>query len=262
MNTVKYRRFIFCIEAMINNRTSVNSLTRRPALLIGIILASLASEDLRAAATLQSSDSIRTAVTDFVRHKSRLPHSQAEVDMVIGSIDPRLQLAACTKSLSAFLPAGSRLSGNSTVGVRCDGAQPWSLYVPVRIKVLAVVWVSTRALGRGEIIKETDIQSQTHDLAAIPSPVITDLAGVLGRQTIAPIAPGTILHTNLLRASRVVRRGEKVTILASTAGIEVKMTGEALSDGSDGDSIQVRNILTKKIIQATVIEAGTVRVRL
>jgi flagella basal body P-ring formation protein FlgA len=127
---------------------------------------------------------------------------------------------------------------------------------------MAPVWVAARALGRGETLRNTDLQSQIHDLAGIQGPAITDLAQALGRQAAVPIAPGTILRSNLLRASRLVKRGEKVTILAKSGGIEVRMSGEALSDGAEGDSIQVRNTLTKKIIQATVTQEGHVQVRL
>jgi flagella basal body P-ring formation protein FlgA len=241
------------------HRTSVNSLTRI-LMAAGIAFALHPVSVLPDTGSLQSIESIRSAVSRFAQDGIHIPNARIETE--VGNIDPRLRLAGCAKPLAAFLPAGSRLPGNSTIGVRCETPLPWTVYVSVRVKVMAPVWVAARALGRGETLRNTDLQSQIHDLAGIQGSAITDLAQALGRQAAVPIAPGTILRSNLLRASRLVKRGEKVTILAKSGGIEVRMSGEALSDGAEGDSIQVRNVLTKKTIQATVTQEGHVQVRL
>lgn len=230
---------------------------------MALAVISIVSHQARAgteAETIQPVESIRSAARDFVQKEIRVPSASIETE--VGNIDPRLRLAGCAKPLAAFLPAGSRLPGNSTIGIRCGSSRPWTVYVPVRVKVMAPVWVTARALARGELIKQADLQSQVHDLASLPGAAITELTQVLGRQAAIPIAPGTILRSALLRAARLIKRGEKVTILAKSSGIEVRMSGEALADGSEGDSIQVRNTLTKKTIQATVTQEGHVQVRL
>ena len=66
-----------------------------------------------------------------------------------GELDPRLRLANCTTKLQAFLPAGARAQGNTTVGVRCNGRSPWQVYVPVAVKILDQVLVASRPLARG-----------------------------------------------------------------------------------------------------------------
>lgn len=44
--------------------------------------------------------------------------------------------------------------------------------------------------------------------------------------------------------------------------INVKMPGEALSDGAPGQQIRVRNLRSQRIIKARVIEPGTVEVNM
>ncbi|WP_121363151.1 flagellar basal body P-ring formation chaperone FlgA, partial [Pseudomonas aeruginosa] len=56
--------------------------------------------------------------------------------------------------------------------------------------------------------------------------------------------------------------GDQVVILARTATINVKMPGEALSDGAPGQQIRVRNLRSQRIIKARVIEPGTVEVNM
>jgi flagella basal body P-ring formation protein FlgA len=235
--------------------SAVNSLTRVVAawLLIAIALSALASEPV------QDLEAVRAAAHSFaLRQASVAPATRVEVEP--GRLDPRVRVAPCASALQAFLPPGGRLSGNATVGVRCETA--WTLYVPVRVRTLATVLVATRALARAETLRTTDLRSETRDLASLPGPAVGELAHALGRQAAVTIAAGTVLTPRMLQAARLVRRGEKVTILARSGGIEVRATGEALSDGAQGDPIPVRNLLTRKVVQATVAEPGLVQVRL
>mgnify|MGYP003501331045 FL=1 len=68
------------------------------------------------------------------------------------------------------------------------------------------------------------------------------------------------MNAGLLDLPPLVKRGQTVTILSATQGLEVRATGEALADGTSGETIRVRNLLTRKVIQATVQDAGLVRV--
>jgi flagella basal body P-ring formation protein FlgA len=60
----------------------------------------------------------------------------------------------------------------------------------------------------------------------------------------------------------LVRRGQKVVILAKIEGLRVKMQGIALQDGSQGMTIKVKNKSSRRIIEGTVIRPGTIMVNL
>ena len=51
-----------------------------------------------------------------------------------------------------------------------------------------------------------------------------------------------------------------MTILAGDSGIEVRMQGKALRNGNPGDLIPVRNLSSKKKLEARVVAAGEVRI--
>ena len=81
---------------------------------------------------LQSLPAIQQAVESFIKEKTAgLP---GEYTVTATRVDPRLKLGKCSQ-LQPYLPSGSRLWGNSSVGVRCAGPESWSLYVPVQIRV-------------------------------------------------------------------------------------------------------------------------------
>ena len=66
----------------------------------------------------------------------------------------------------------------------------------------------------------------------------------------------------VLEAPRLVRRGERVTITARADGIDVRMAGKALMDGTAGERIRVRNINSDRVIEATVASPGMVEVQM
>lgn len=208
----------------------------------------------------QNLEAVRREVNDFILKSASRPEGAVAVE--VGSLDPRLRLAACENRLTLVLAPGSRLTGNTMVSVRCIGNRPWSLYVNARVKVYEQVLVAARALPRDATLTQTDVRPEKHDLVSLTDTPLTNLNQAAGKLTTQALAPGDIIGYRSLKAARLVRRGDKVTILVSGNGLEVRTSGEALADGIEGESIGVRNAVTNKAIQAVVTAAGVVQVRL
>ncbi len=241
----------------------VNFLTSAEALFVLIILftgSAIGSSITAFADEAQSLNSIRQVARNFVLNNTKLPGITTEAE--VGSLDSRLRLALCPAPLTVFLPAGTKLSGNATVGVRCQDARPWTVYVPVRVKLNGQVLVTTRPMAKGAVIKEADMHLETRDMAALPVAPLTESSQAVGKLAKRALGIGTVITVNELQVPRLVRRGDRITILAAESGIEIRANGEALMDGAEGDRIRVRNSLTDKIIQATVMAAGLVQVNL
>ena len=89
---------------------------------------------------------VRRAIDDFM--KVQVKGLPGTASYTIGNIVTSDRLGACP-NLQVSLPRGGRLWGRSNVVVRCD--EPgWSLYVPVRVKVVGAYLVSSRALRQGQ----------------------------------------------------------------------------------------------------------------
>jgi len=206
----------------------------------------------------QSLTSIETAAREFILKQARAYGGEPRVE--IGAPDPRLRLAHCNLPLVAELPPGSRPVGSTTVGVRCPGNTPWSVYVPVRVQIFANILVAARPLARGVPLTEADLTLSRQDLTSVPGSALTNLSQAVGKSLRYPVATGAALNAGLLDQPALVKRGQTVTIVSVGQGLEVRATGEALADGATGETIRVRNLLTKKIIQGTVQDSGLVRV--
>ncbi len=200
---------------------------------------------------------VQAAVEAFVRAQTvSLP---GRVEVGVGAVDPRLKLARC-ESLDAFLPAGARLWGNATVGVRCASPKKWSLFVPVQVQVWADVVVSARALTRGQTLTTADLASQQLDLAQLPQGVFTDPNLLFGKLVTASVAGGTPLRHDMLRAARVVLQGQTVRVVFTGDGLSVSSEGRALGNAGVGEAVQVR-MASGKLIKGIVQAPGTVEVR-
>lgn len=224
-----------------------------------LIVPMLFTDTWAGAEPAQSHGSIEAAVEQYI--KESIGQDFPSHDIAVGKLDPRLQLTACEKPLRAFLPPGSRLPGNTTVGVNCEGQKPWTLYLSAEVKVSREVVVAQRPLPRGVPISADDVRLELREVGA-GQDYITEPGDVIGKVAKRPLASSTVLSLQVLTTPPLVRRGQQIVIMAAIPGIDVRMQGTALSDGGKGDRITVRNVLSKRTVEATVIQAGVVQVTL
>lgn len=176
-----------------------------------------------------------------------------------GSLDPRLRLDACADPPVAEPPAVR--NANATVTVRCS-APAWTVYVPVRISDLRPVLVLARAAARGEVLSASLLSVQERDVAQLPFGYFEDVEAVSGHELRRPLAAGAVLTPNDAQPPRLVRRGEAVTVIGRSGGIEIRAAGTAIGDGARGERIRVRNDSSKRVVEGTVTAPGTVEIRL
>jgi len=229
---------------------------RRIAGLIVLCLAAAAA-NAEPMKTQQDHAGIEATAKAFLEDKVRAGYASFKIE--IGALDPRLRLTACSLPLHGFLPPGSRLPGNTTVGVSCEGATPWTLYVPATVKVMNEVVVLKRLVTRGTLITADDVGLEIREIRAADE-YIRDPAQVVGKLARRPLAASISLTPAMLSAPLLVRRGQQVVIVANTPGIDVRMQGTALNEGGAGDRIQVRNETSKRVVEATVIDTGVAQV--
>lgn len=192
---------------------------------------------LAAAVEWQSLPAIQSAVEAFVREKSA--QEPGERTVTASRLDPRLKLGKCSQ-LEPYLPAGNRLWGNSSIGVRCLAPSTWSLYVPVHIKVSNQVLVATRPIASGKPVEPQDVQLQMRDITPFAGSALTALDQVSGKNVAAPVAAGTILRAEMLRTALVIRQGQQVKLVAQGSGFKVTSEGQAMGNATPGQVVAVK----------------------
>jgi len=211
-------------------------MTRRLNLCFAILLLGGFSA-LVLSAERQEIPAILKAVENYVR--SETAGFPGQVSVSLGAVDPRVNVPAC-QALETFVPAGGRLWGQASVGVRCNGQTPWTIYVPVSVKVMTNVVHAARPLAQGQPVGPADIVLQKADLAQLPAGIFTEPAQAVGKTLITSIASGQPLRQDMLRSPLVVLQGQTVKLLAQGRGFKVSSEGRALAAAAEGQVVQVR----------------------
>ncbi len=233
-------------------------MSRHPAILLLVLLTAPALAD--SGLGFQDIDTIRTAAELFLKEQSHDAGISTEIKT--GMLDPRLHLPRCERDLQAFQPLGARSVGNTTVGVHCGGGNPWSIYVPAYVSASANVMIVNRPMACGAILSAADLRSERRDLATLSYGYVLHASQVTGQRVTRSLSEGTVLTPNLLAAPQWIKRGEHVTLLAKSGGVEIRMAGEALMDGTEGTLVRARNLNSARVVEGTVIAEGVIQVRL
>lgn len=201
----------------------------------------------------QSPEILTRKIEQYI-HSELAPHPGGKVHVTADKIDSHLSFKACAENkLVVFNPYQTPVSNTSTFGIKCqEQDNHWSLYVPVRITILKKVYIAHRAMMKGERINGHDMyqaEIDVHQLKYGYFEDIDDLAGHVCKQNIPIDSP---FNPHNVELAKIIRKGEKVAIVTNNNNLTVSMDGIAIDEGTMGDSIKVKNLSSKKIIEAQI----------
>jgi flagellar basal body P-ring formation protein FlgA len=206
---------------------------------------------------VQSIASIRSFAEKALR--AAIGEALPGVELSAAPLDARLRLAACPMKLDSFIAPLRFNQSRTPVRVSC-AAPAWTVHVPVEIRRAHSVLVLRRAVGRGERLVAADVTSQTRVLPGLASPFLSSPDQLESRLTRRPLPEGTPLPAEALSAALLIHRGQNVTLVANSAGFEVRAPGRAMADAAAHQRVRVQNLNSLKIIEGVADTDGVVRV--
>jgi flagella basal body P-ring formation protein FlgA len=205
----------------------------------------------------QDPEAIRSAALAFLQQQSAgLP---GKVDITVAPAFPR-GLADCTM-LEPFMPSGARLWGRMTVGVRCAGERPWTIYLQARISLHATYYLAARAMAPGEVLTAADLVARDGDLTGLPQAIVTDPSQAVGSVTLTRVAGGMPLRRDMLKSASAVSIGQTVRVVAAGDGFAISAEGSAMNNASPGQQVRVKTA-NGQIISGIVKDGATVEIQL
>lgn len=212
-----------------------------------------------AQAPVQDLDAIAGAATGFVR--AQFGAGNPGLHVTVTQLDPRLRLPRCGTPVEGFAPSALKAGARMTIGVRCTQPQ-WSVFVPVGIETEMTVLTLNKAVARLGKPGLTDIEKKTLRVPGFAADYLTDPSELDGRHLRMPAGPGTPLTTRLLANDILVKRGQRVTLVAEVGGISVRAQGEAVANATAAGRVRVLNLASRRIVEGQVESADRVRVDL
>ena len=191
-----------------------------------------------------------------------LASSQTEgrYEIEVKQLDPRLRMPMCDKELAASLESPATPLGRVTVKVRCEGAAPWTVFVPAQVRLFRDIVTTTRPLRRAGIVEPQDVTLRERDISLISQGYLTSLDQAIGQRLTRPMVTDQVVTLVNIEQAEVIRKGDQVVITARSGTLSVRMPGEALSNGGLREQIRVKNLNSQRVIKAQVIAPGQVEV--
>lgn len=147
--------------------------------------------------------------------------------------------------------------GRLRLTLTCDVPQ-WSVEVTSQATVYIQAVAAAQIIERGQLITRAMLGLREVPVTRQSSGLFNTVDEVVGLSAKRRTRSQQVLSRDMLVAPWLVRRGERVTVVANHGDIYASTPGEAQQDGRLGMVIRVRNIASGKIIEAKVIGSGKV----
>ena len=182
------------------------------------------------------------------------------VNVAVRPLDARLRLADCGSPLTVLPTTATRSLGQTSIGIRCAGPEPWTVHVRATVSAVITVPTLNNAISRGSLIGEGDLilaeRSVTQDLVGFA----TRTQDIIGHEVRRNMAAGQLLRSSDLVSPKIIERGQTVDLVAKAAGLEVNMQGKSLGRAGIGDRLFVKNLSSGKRVEGLVLASGNVLV--
>lgn len=116
------------------------------------------------------------------------------------------------------------------------------------------------SLPAGTLLAESDIDMRPVPLKFVESQGTVRFEDVIGKTLVRQSRQGMMLRPADITTPAVIGKNDAVTIYFRKGPMTLTVKGQAVTSGALGAPVQVLNLISKRVISATVIAAGAVEV--
>ena len=207
-------------------------------------------------------EELRRAVRDHVLEQTGLSAEDIICDFV--QVPTAFAIPTGEVTYTVVPLSNKRYSGYQafSVCVRIDGIDAAAKRVSVKIRQFRPVVVAQRRIGRDEVIGEEQIKLERREVTNSIGNFFTHTADVVGKRAMRSVSAGVLLTDVMVGKPLAVRRNDYVTLRARYGAVTVRTKCIALKDACVGESVDVMNKDSKKIIRARVVAPNLVELDL
>ena len=149
-----------------------------------------------------------------------------------------------------------------STAISVDGKECGLIRMHGTVHFWAPVVVISQNMSRHKTIEKQDITTHFRDISMLGDGLVTRPELAIGKKLKKSSRPGTVLYSHMLKIPPLVQRGDLVTIMARSGSLQVSAPGEVKNAGAQGDIVQVKNLTSRRLIHARVVDQGLVEVEL
>lgn len=191
-----------------------------------------------------------------------MPWQKAEVSIEIEKVPEEVIIPEGEVLIEMVPRCNMDFIGNTILEARIHVNKIEYTTVPIYLKIkrFGEVVVSKRRIAKHELISEDDLYVRKEELTNLPADVIRKIEDVVGKQAKSVIAPYKILTSHMVEQPPLIKRREIVTLLLETPAMRITTKAQARQDGCKGQIIRVKNLDSRKELEAVVISDSVVKV--
>ena len=128
--------------------------------------------------------------------------------------------------------------------------------------VLGEVLVPARNINKGEVLTKDMLKTITVRINRIKPVNVVEPENLIGLEAKRTLREGKMINDKDIGKVILIHKGDIVSSIYRTDKMQISAKVEALEEGGKGDKIEVRNINSKKVLFAEVVDADTVVVEM
>jgi flagella basal body P-ring formation protein FlgA len=123
---------------------------------------------------------------------------------------------------------------------------------PKTVQLLAY----TRNIAAGEPVSDTDVNWADVIASESPYDSVMDPDMLVGKVARRPLRAGAPALKRDIVGAKIIHRDEIVSVVFRDEGMRLSLHGRAMTDAAAGESVQVMNLASKKILEAVAVGPG------
>lgn len=226
-------------------------------IILGLFLAAgeARAEDVR---VLDENDMARAVLKEFAEQGIG---DDIEVEFFGGKTTFVLQNAGAARIMVSNLKVDeeqNKFTAEAEIFADGEAVESTRLNGKYYVKVMAFVPAETIEKGKiitADMLKEINVRENR-----IKENVVAEKDKLVGLQAKKTLKEGKLIVEREVGQPLVVRKGDVVTAVYRSKGLQITSKAEALEDGAKGQRIDLANTKSGKKFNAKVIDAGTIEI--
>jgi flagella basal body P-ring formation protein FlgA len=189
------------------------------------------------------------------------PWQSANVELRVVGFSP-VALPAGTLAYRVLKPNLGITPGTTSflLAVDAAGKEQQRLWIKAEIRIFEEVVVSSTPLAARNLVYAKDIRLERRDVSALHARPYKRIDAVAGQQVSRALEINEILTEKSVDRPTLMRRGAPITLVYETRNLRVESPGLTVEPGKIGETIQVKNPSSGKLIRGVVVDERTVRI--
>ena len=132
----------------------------------------------------------------------------------------------------------------------------------VKAQVWREVWAARSSLQRGQPVAAADIARERRDVLNVREPLADFAAGDDALEIAEYVSANTPLLARAIRPKVVIHRGQSAEARLDDGALSIRLKVVALEDGAPGQTIRLRNPVSQRNLNGTVLDGQTLSITL